>query len=81
MPFLLLGSDIHVLPLAHGDPEKVIIERVPKQMTIPSTVLVKVHVSAVNPVDFKVLKGSRWGESYKTFIFSWEGPLSDLHVI
>lgn len=48
--------------VAHGDPDKVIVESVPKPFPVPGTVVVKVHVSAVNPVDFKVLKGSRWGK-------------------
>jgi NADPH:quinone reductase-like Zn-dependent oxidoreductase len=60
--------DIH----ENGGPEVLKYEDLPKPAINPDDVLVKVYASGVNPVDWKIRKGSRGGKENFPRILGWD---------
>ena len=46
------------------DTDTITISEVSKPVPLPNTVVVKVHIASINPVDYKVFKGGRSAQSF-----------------
>mmetsp|Transcript_6049 Transcript_6049/g.5406 ORF Transcript_6049/g.5406 Transcript_6049/m.5406 type:complete len:359 (+) Transcript_6049:83-1159(+) len=65
-------SSIHTLSMskaikyyeATGNIDSLVLESVDKPKAIDGTIVVKNYAASINPVDFKVLKGTRWPATY-----------------